>query len=600
METKSGPGRKKILIICAIVIGVLIAALFVNQVIQFKRGSGRKTPSQNVYLPDVNTDRVPDGKAVLPVFSAKSGFYDGEFELEITAAAGEIYYTLDGSDPAGNSSALLYEKPIRIYDNRNDRNKLSAESDIVLGYYGSPDYRVDKGIIVRAVVKDEAGNYGETVTGSYFVGRDEDYYQDMKVISLVTNPYNLFDADKGIYAVGSSYYEWRKSADFDPTMEDWRQENPTNYNQSGREWERPATIQVFEQGELVYEQNLGIRLAGNVSRSNAQKSIRLYAREEYGAKKLKYGFFDGLTDIYGNPIEKFDKITLRNDGNDTTSAFFRDELVQSLCADRAVGVQAEEPCILFIDGEFWGMYHMKERIEDYYFASHYGVDKVNVTYVKRDDVDGSEDIWKEYENLYNWAMVVDLSNDEYYQRIADAIDMQSLMDYFAIETYINNYDWLYVGRDPNNIIMWRVNEQVDGNPYGDGKWRFVLYDMEYSAGLYGQEGTRPDYNSFENISKSKNAANPGALFFRLLNNETFRTEFYENYLEIMDSCFDPERVNAWIDEYCGEYRSAMSDTFKRFLSTGGDGHLNYHAGTVKDFYRDRPEYARKYLNELCK
>lgn len=97
METESKPRRKKTLIICAIIAGALIAALFVNQFFQFKRGSGRKSPSRNVYIPDVNTDRAPNGTAVLPVFSAQSGFFDGEFELEITADAGEIYYTVRSS-----------------------------------------------------------------------------------------------------------------------------------------------------------------------------------------------------------------------------------------------------------------------------------------------------------------------------------------------------------------------------------------------------------------------------------------------------------------------------------------------------------------------
>lgn len=589
--------RKWIIAGCVIAVGVLLMACGVYQLIQLKWPSKPAT-SRYAYTADAVVERVAGDSEQVPVFSADSGFYDEGFELAITAAAGEIYYTLDGSDPAGSSSARLYEKPIKIYNNTEDRNILSAERDIVLGHYIIPFYKVDKGMIIRAAVKDESGSYGKTVTKSYFVGKTEDYYHDMKVISLVTNPYNLFDPDEGIYVVGSGYYEWKKSPEYNPAYEDWRQDNPTNYNRSGKKWERPAVVQVFEQGKPVYEQDVAIRLAGNVSRSNAQKSIRLYAREEYGDKRLRYTFFDGLTDINGKPIEKFDKVTLRNDGNDTTSAFFRDELVQSLCADRAVGVQAEEPCILFIDGEFWGMYHIKERIDAYYIASHYDVDKANVTYVKCSETEGSEDIRQEYEDFFKWAMSADLSQNENYQKVADTIDLQSLMDYFAIETYINNYDWLYAGRHPNNILMWRVNEKVDGNIYGDGRWRFVLYDMEYSSNLYGQEGTKPEYDSFKNINKENEWMNIGALFFRLLNNDTFRSDFYENYLEVMDECFDPDRVNAWIDEYCGDNYYAISDTFRRFQGDNS-GLLDYHIETVRDFYNRRPEYARQYLNEVC-
>ncbi len=588
--------KKKTIIISAglILAGVIAVAIIVAGSSR-SRNSAMKTP----YLPDVIADYVYSEKAGLPCFSAESGFYDDSFSLNISAEGGEIFYTLDGTDPAFSGSAIHYEKPLEIYDNTDDANRLSAEGDIVLSYYNTPDYRVDKGMIVRAAVKDSGGCFGKTVTKSYFVGKMKDYYEDLKVISLVTNPYNLFDPDYGIYAVGNSYYQWKSSDSFDPHMEDWRKENPTNYNKDGKDWERPAVIQVFERGELVYEQNLGIRLSGNVSRSNAQKSIRLYAREEYGDDKLRYEFFDNLKDINGNPIEKFDKITLRNEGNDTTAAFLRDELVQSLCEGLDVGIQAEQPCILFIDGEFWGMYHIKERIEDYYFASHYDVDRKNVTFIKCTDTEGSSEIIREYEEFYRWAMTADLSLEENYGRVADTIDLKSLMDYFAIETYINNYDWLYVGRDPNNIIMWRVNETAEGNPYADGRWRFALYDMEYSANLYGQEGTKPEYNSFENISREPDVSNPGALFFRLLDNSSFREDFCANYYEIMDNNFNPDLVESWINEYTGLTGEAIADTFQRFMNEkNGKGYLDYHLRDVLNFYKQRPEFAKMYLDEL--
>lgn len=584
----------------AIVFALIVVLLIVNQIFRSFLNNTRKR-NQGTYTADSIQERTYSEAAGVPSFSAKSGFYDDEFSLTLTAKEGEIYYTLDGTDPATNTNALHYEAPIHIYDNTMDPNVLSSEPDITLGYYSSPDYKVDKGIILRAAIKDASGNFGTTITQSYFVGKTADYYQNLKVISLVTNPYNLFDEDYGIYVVGNGYYQWKKSKDFDPEMQDWREDNPTNYNNRGEEWERPAVVQIFEEGELVYEQNLGIRLAGHVSRSNAQKSIRLYAKEAYGEKKLNYAFFDDLKDINNEPIVTFDKVTLRNDGNDTTSAFFRDELVQAMCADLDVGIQAEEPCILFIDGEFWGMYHIKERLEREYFASHYDVDKKNVTCIRCDEVEGSEEIQKEYEDFYHWAMSSDLTEEANYRKVADTIDLQSLMDYFAIQTYINNYDWLKKDSSPNNIMMWRVNEKVDGNPYADGKWRFVLYDTEYSAGLYGQEGTQPEFNSLSNISKDVEWDNPGALFFRLLYNDTFKQAFYANYIDIMENNFDPDRVLAWIDEYCAEYGSPISDTFSRYIAwEEGAQHFTNNVNTVKDFYTRRPTYAKRYLDKLCK
>ncbi len=596
MDSNSAEKKKSILpkiVLIVLAVIILVYLIFRNQIAKLF------APVMVSYEPDANADRIISETAGVPEFSKESGFYDEEFELTLKAESGEIYYTLDGTDPAFSSTAILYEKPVRIYDNTSDRNTVSLESNITLSYYAPPRYSVDKGIIIRAAVKDADGGFGDTVTKSFFVQKNKDYYKGMKVISLVTNPYNLFDPDEGIYVIGNSYINWKNSSDFDPALEDWNEKNPTNYNQSGSDWERPATIQIFESGKLVHEQDLGIRLSGHASRSHAQKSIRLYAREEYGDKKIRYAFFDDLNDINGKAIEKFDKITLRNAGNDTAGAFFRDELVHNMCKDLDISVQAEEPCILFIDGEFWGMYHIREREEDNYFAAHFDVDKKNITYIKCDETEGSEDVKKEYDEFYDWAMSADLSNEENYARVKETIDIQSFMDYFAVETYINNFDWLNVGRNPNNIGMWRVNEPVEDNPYGDGRWRFVLYDTEYSAALYNQDGTDVSFDSFQNISREKNRANPGALFFRLLNNADFKEAFYINYIRVMDNNFSEDKVMEWIDSYTKKCFEAIADTYERFLSMDdASAYLEYHIGTVRDFYKARPAYAKQYLENL--
>lgn len=596
MDEKNTEKRKPLwpkVTIFVLVLAGLLVLIFLDKI------KSLFAPVMQSYEPEIIEERLVSETAGVPEFSKESGFYDEEFELTLKSESGEIYYTLDGTDPAFSTTAVLYEKPVKIYDNSKDRNNLSSEANITLSYYVPPRYFVDKGMIIRAAVKDSEGGFGDTVTKSFFVQKDKEYYKAMKVISLVTSPYNLFDPDNGIYVIGNGYVNWKNSSDFDPQLEDWNEKNPTNYNQSGKDWERPATIQVFEGGKLVFEQNLAIRLSGHASRSHAQKSIRLYAREEYGDKKIRYAFFDDLKDIRGKDIEKFDKLTLRNAGNDTGGAFFRDELVHSLSKDLDISVQAEEPCILFIDGEFWGMYHIREREEDSYFASHYDVDKKNVTYIKCDETEGSEDIQKEYEEFYEWAMSADLSEEGNYERVTDVIDIQSLMDYFAVQTYINNFDWLCVGRNPNNIGMWRVNEPVEDNPYGDGRWRFVLYDTEYSANLYGQDGTDPAFDSFGNISKDKKWTNPGALFFRLLINSDFKEAFYANYIKIMGDNFSSDAVNEWIDNYTGRYSEAIADTFVRFLSVDdGRSYLAYNIQTVRDFYNSRPAYARQYLEDL--
>lgn len=539
-----------------------------------------------------------------PAFSQESGFYDTEFQLSITSTEGcTIRYTIDGTDPTNSATAQTYNGMIHINNNTNQANRIGIGKDVSLYDDSDPNFNVDKGHIIRAVCVDADGNYSNIVTKSYYIGKTAAYYNNMKVISIATDPANFFDENTGIYVVGNTYYGWKNSAEYDPTYSAWDLRNPTNYNQSGAEWERPADIQVFEGGVLAYEGSVGIRIAGNATRSNAQKSLRLYARSEYGSFTMKYAFFDALTDENGKPITEFDKVTLRNHGNDISDAKMRDEIAQDLAADMHLSVQASQQCIVFLDGEFWGFYSLKERLEDSYVESHYGIDKKNVTTIKNGEIEGDAAIGQSYIDFYNWAMTADMRVAENYQRVCDTIDIASFMDYITLETYICNWDWCHES-GTNNWQLWRCNTAVEGNAYGDGKWRYMLYDTEYSAGLYGSSETQYSYDSLSHMCKNETWKNIGALFYKLMENETFASDFAVNYRYHVANTFDyNNRVKAIIDSYAGSQREATFTTWRRFHGGWGEtlvGQYDASIQTIHAFYQNRAQYALQYLDALLK
>lgn len=559
--------------------------------------NGSDTFSYLTPTPNESNDMAKEIVVVeAPTFSVESGFYTDPFDLSISGEEETtIYYTLDGSDPSTSNTAKVYSSSLSIYDNTNYPNVLSAETDVVLWNYSAPSGKVDKGMVIRAVAKDAKGNCSDVVSKSYFVGKTASYYQDMKVVSLTTDPKHIIDGKTGIYMVGDQYYEWKNSSDYDPTIEEWETRNPTNYNQEGREWERPASVDVFEQGTLAYSGNVGIRIAGNASRSNPQKSFRLYARSEYGESKMKYAFFEELTDLNGNPVTSFDKVTIRNGGNDFADTYMRDILAQQASDGLAVGRQAEEPCILFLDGEFWGIYILTEKLEAESIETDYGIPKENVTTIKTYEIEGDQAVGQSYIDFYNWAVEADMTDDANYQIFCEKIDIQSFMDYIAIETYINA-DWC-TPTYTNNWMMWRSNTVEESNPYADGKWRYLLYDMEYSANLYGLAVTRYDYNTIGNMKKEAEWGNIGALFYHLLDNETFKETFYQNYLRVMEENFSVSAMESRIAAFQSEMKEAVTATYKRF----GYTYQNYDAlcANVREFYQKRPVYAKRYLDLVC-
>ena len=552
------------------------------------------TPDEN-NPPNTPKEEV---KNPAPLFSAEGGFYSDLFSLTLSAEPGyTIFYTTDGSDPRTSDTATEYKRYITVFNNTDQPNVYSAITEISLGGYQPPQFNVDKGITVRAVAKSLEDEYSEVITNSYFVGKTAEYYSDMKVISMVTDSDYLFHPDTGAYMIGSKYYEWRDSDDYIP-YDAGDVLNVTNYNTSGRETEFPVSIQVFEDGKPVYSTNVGARISGNWSRAHAQKSFRFYARKEYGDGKMNYAFFDELTDANGKLIESFDKVTLRNGGNDYQELHFRDALFHELTKDLAFDVMASEPCILFLNGEFWGFYMIREKTDGDYIESHYGIPKENVAVIKNSELeDGTEEDLEEFRELCLWASSADMTVEENYNKLCASFDIQSLMDYITVETYINNSDWANGGS--NNWMVWHSKNVNPDLPKADGKWRFILYDTEFSTGLYGSESTQYKYDLLNKMSVGDGDFNYPDILRNACKNDEFRQQFYDNYLHIMETCFDPDTVHAKIDSYVAAYGEATKNTFFRFGLDWAAWNYEGEVDQFKEYFTRRPKYAKRYLDTFC-
>ena len=538
-----------------------------------------------------------ENTVLLPVFSKEGGFYDTYFMLSLSSEPDtEIYYTMDGSDPRTSRTAYLYTQEIDIYNNTDEPNILSKITDISLNTYHPPKANVEKGKIIRAAVKATDGTFGPVVTNSYFIEKTDSYYTDLRVISMVTDKNLLFHEDTGAYMVGARYYEWRKSKDY-VKLDKGDVQNKTNYNFDGRESEFPVNIQVFENGTAVYSADVGARIAGNWSRSAFQKSFRFYARKEYGESKLKYPFFEGLTDNNGKEIKKFDKITLRNGGNDHI-LHFRDAFIQDLAKESGIDIMASNPYVLFINGEFWGFYLLREKPEDYYIQSHYGIDETQVTVIKNGGLEsGTEESLQEYRDFCKWASTADMNVAANYKKFCEEMDIKSFMDYIAIETYVNNTDWAsgYL----NNWMVWR-SEIIDPSlERADKKWRYILYDLDISSGLYGSHDTAASYDILGHIEAPWNDCNFPAMLKNLCKNKEFQEAFYNNYLSIIDNCFSIEKVENLLKKYSATYKEATQATHRRYGNSWAADTYDNEAEGLLNFFKQRPKYAKLYLDIFC-
>ena len=414
------------------------------------------------------------GRTTLPPqFSAPAGFYRRPMMLSLDTpqAAARIFYTTDGSLP--DSTKLLYSEPLQL----------------------------DSTTVIRACTFRSGGDPGDIVSQTFFI----DEQTSLPVVSLITDPMNLWVDDYGIYTKGKSY-----QPDF-----------PYKGANFWREWERPVFLQFFEQdGSPALSADAGMRIFGHWSVGAPFKPLVLYARKKYGSGKFRAQLFPDLS------IREFEAFILRNSGNDWHRTLFRDALVHSLAAEIGLPTQAYRPVLVFLNGQYWGIHNLRERMNEHYLASHFGVradalDLIAMNYGFQVYAGDSLN----YVALKRFIQTHDLSSDEHYQYVASQIDVDNLIDYFIVEIYGGNRDWPH-----NNLHLWRPRRD-------DGKWMWLIKDMDHWFG--------------HQAAVSTNTLRVNALrdqfFPYLLKNDGFRRRFLTRFAFLMSTLFEPQHVTLRID-----------------------------------------------------
>lgn len=547
-----------------------------------------------------------------PVFSQESGFYGSDFALTLTAESGtQIYYTTDGSDPKTSNTAQICTGTVNVSDRTNQPNIYSAygESEsaesVCRGIgYRPPSFNVDKATVVRAAAKSADGRFSETVSRTYFITSGNlAQYKNITVVSLVTDPDDLFDPENGIYVTGNQYMSWKNSGAYDPNKSIWDTDNVCNYFSRGKSWEREASITVFENGSAVVEQGMGIRIKGASTRNHAQKSFNLYARSEYGASKINYPLFPDNVGLSGELVDKYDSISLRSV---TDEARLNDSFSQKLLSGRDdLGLQEMKPCVVFLNGEYWGLYEMTERLSAYFIESNYGVRKQDVAMIKSgESEEGPQEECDSFLDFANEYSKKDLTNEVNYKAVCDFIDIDSMIDHYAAGLYLGTYDW------PNrNYGAWRnMGSSIDGNPYSDGKWRFITYDLDYTVGATydtfgGVEGYA--YDSFRHMEKEAKYA-PTNLFISLLKNREFRDKFAGVYCDYAIELLTKQKGTALADEYSRSYTDILAQNLLRWwgfyggspsdtLAWNKTNYQNKVIPGIKAFFDQRESYTLDHM-----
>ncbi|MFT5820587.1 MAG: hypothetical protein ACI8ZM_001832 [Crocinitomix sp.] len=471
-----------------------------------------------------------NGYAKLPTVNRISGVYSKGTNIVIRAAESEsIYYSLNGTNPIIGS---LYTAP----------------------------FVLNKTIYIKAIGSGDSLINSRPIERTYFT----DVSHKLPVVNLTIDSLELFDELFGIYVEG-------------PDADDTFPFSGANF------WDNKeihAFYEYFDEDmRLVESLDCDIKIhGGSGSRTRAMKSFQLQAKDSYDQSEFKHYYFDE------KPVNRFKRLVLRNSGNDFCGSCLKDGTLHKYFIESGLNVDllGFRPVVLYLNGNYWGIHNMREKVGRYYLESNYGVDPDSVNLLERESLNVVTGEATDFIALKNYAIASDLAIESHYNWVADRLDINSFVDYFIIELYSNNRDW-----PNNNLKVW--------NAPSHPKWRYICYDLDATFNYLGSDSE--DINSLAFLLNNLSESNPHvALLVALLENENFKNYFINRYTDLLNTVFRAERMN---NRYTGEMELVSSDMTRHYEKWCGpitQWHERFNG--IRGFLNSRVDIVREELSEV--
>ncbi len=465
-----------------------------------------------------------------PVFSVPGGYYDQDILVEIDGppSSSHVIFTVDGSVPT-QADGSAYVQPIRL---------------------GAPAVTV-----VRARAVFPNGRLGPVVSASYFVG----VQATLPLVSLIVDPDDLWDAEGGIYA---------------------------NPHERGETWERPVDVTYVDQDRRSgFQVPAGVRIHGHGTRGFPKMSFRLYFRQEYGVSRLAYPLFSE------SEVTTFKRLVLHNSGQDrpvfphTNWTHLRNQLATELAFQHGGLAPRSRPVLLFINGELWGIYQLRELLDRFFLADHYGVQEAD--FLQAPDVRGQSDIVmgdrEDWDRLQQFLETHDLADAASYAYVESQVDVANFIDYNILQIYASNDDWPH-----QNVHQFRPS--VPG-----GRWHWMFWDGD--RGFAAQPVGRVDANIVADLLEHDDRYTGGRdklLLRKLLGNPGFRERFLSRTADLLNTTLAPLSVIDRIDALAAELEPDVVYEASHW-SVSSNWAANVEG--LRAFARRRPDFVRQHMIE---
>jgi len=466
-------------------------------------------------------------------FSSQGGIYNDNFLLHIHNPIPEtsIYFTTNGETPTLTST--FFSEPFmlgqHLFSNENIYQQAMTPPGLNQSSYVGDQPRT---IVIRAALFDTFGTQvSDVVTHTYFI-KENGFAHTLPVISICVQAKSLFDFETGIFVPG---IHWDSSSPY----------TTGNYFQTGSKWERAISFEYYETDSIEFRQNAGLRVHGNFTRRLPQKSLRLYARNYSTQSEFENVFFPKST------ITNFKTLVLKSFSSSVSQAGFEDYFSGALSSMFNIDAVLSRAVVVYLNGEYWGIYYLQERVDEDFIASRYGIDASSVQIVEDWQLGQPSSINESFQFLYDFISANDMSDEANYQVVGNHMDIENFIDYNVFQIFIANTDWTV-----SNVKCWKQN--VEGS-----LWKWIFYDGDASLFNIGFDafshtlGTNRDEGSIDAMA---------TLFFRkLFENQHFRQTFFQRLEFALQVIYDFEtKTHPLFNQTIQEVQNEIQRQSKRY------------------------------------
>lgn len=476
-----------------------------------------------------NTTPSAPAYAQRPQFTLPPGHQPASGNVAILSPEqATIHYTTDGSDPTVDSPVFQTAFPVE-------------STRVVKAFAASP------------------GTWPSAIsTATYLV----DVADDLPVMSLAVHPDSMFHPDLGIYSLGPG-----ASPDFPYYGANFWSDNDIT-----------ADMQYFERnGELKVDQRVDLRIHGGTrSRTMPQRPLRLTARKSYGNGTIDHAFFPEKPGLY-----RHKRLVLRNSGADFCLAQLRDGVFHQMVLHQGLNVDVlgYRECVVFINGEYWGLMDIRERIDADYLEHNYGADPSELLLMEEENgpIEGDS---AHFGELQRFIRSNDMNDPANFAYVESQLDIASFKDYFAVQIHAGNADW-----PANNLKYWKPSPTR-------GKWRYILYDLDATMNIYGW--IPMSYDEFWEILVHRAGYIHSEVFRSLLGNAEFKRTFINRLADLLNTTFSQPWFQSGVDRIVEEIGPVVPRHFTRWGAPVSQ--WEEHAlGRVPTFAEQRPGHVRGHI-----